>query len=206
MDAFAAVDGWRSSDSATVLGLVADGRAPVAIWRRLLCAELLREARSLAEGPVFRHRAAVDRRVHEQAISAVLEPLGGTSLRPALARDLRQLLALVAAIDGMGPRCLRLEVIDDDGCRLFHADRVAARLLCTYAGAGTELLPDDAADRGAMGRGDNRHVLDEARIATVPTGAVLLMRGDLSPHGPGVLHRSPPNPLRSPRVLVAIDA
>ena len=136
----------------------------------------------------------------------VLDPLGGVAVLPALARDLRQLLGLMAAIDGVAPRSLRLEVIDDDGCRLFHTDRVAARLLCTYVGAGTELLPDEAADRARAGQGDNRHVLDEARIATVPTGAVLLMRGDLSPHGPGVLHRSPPNPLRAPRVLVAIDA
>jgi hypothetical protein len=49
-------------------------------------------------------------------------------------------------------------------------------------------------------------VLDEGRVANVPTGAVLLMRGDLSPHGPGVLHRSPPNPHCLPRLLVAIDA
>ncbi|GIX38770.1 MAG: hypothetical protein KatS3mg127_2009 [Silanimonas sp.] len=206
MDAAAAVSEWRVSSSVTVLGLVADGRASAAIWHRPLWMDVLRDVRALSAGSVFRYRAALDRRSPEQAIGAVLDPLGGAAALPALARDLRQLLALMAAIDGLAPRGLRLEAIDDDGCRRFHADRVAVRLLCTYVGAGTELLPEDAVDRGAMGQGDNGHVLDVRRIAAVPTGAVLLMRGDLSPHGPGVLHRSPPNPLGSPRVLVAIDA
>lgn len=206
MDAAAAVEPWRSSASATVLGLVADGRAPVAIWRRPLGADVSREAQSLAARPAFRHRAVVDRRSPERAVDAVLDALGDASAYPALARDLRQLLALMAAIDGLTPRSLRLKVIDDDGCRLFHADRVDARLLCTYLGDGTELLPEAAADRSRMGRGDNGHVIDPDRIVRVATGAVLLMRGDGSPHGPGVLHRSPPNPHGAPRLLAAVDA
>jgi hypothetical protein len=206
MDAATAVESWRSSASATVLGVLGEGPVPAAIWQRSLDVDLIGEVHALAGCGAFRHRSVVDRGTPDPAIHAVLAEFGGAAAFPALARDLRQLLGLMTAVDGMSPRSLRLEVIDDDGCRLFHADRVNARLICTYVGTGTELVPDDAVDRSRMGQGDNRHVLDVARVSTVPTGAVLLMRGDLSRHGPGVLHRSPPNPQRLPRVLVAIDA
>lgn len=71
---------------------------------------------------------------------------------------------------------------------------------------GTELRPEGAADRTRMGWGDNRHVVDPHAVVRVPTDGVLLMRGDLSIRGPGVLHRSPPNPCRAARLLAAVDA
>ena len=39
------------------------------------------------------------------------------------------------------------------GCKRYHIDMVPYRLLVTYAGQGTELLPDDAADRKAFFNG-----------------------------------------------------
>ncbi|MGL6290573.1 MAG: DUF1826 domain-containing protein [Silanimonas sp.] len=206
MGALATPSGWRESASAAVFAGVADGACTAAIWRRPLASDLREDVATMAALPAFRHRAVLGADRPALAVEAVLAPLGGAARWPAFARELRQLLALVGALEGLAPRSLRLECIDDDGCRLFHADRVAARLLCTYVGAGTELLPEAAADRTRMGQGDNRHVVDADAIVRVSTGAVLLMRGDLSPHGPGVLHRSPPNPARAPRLLAAVDA
>ena len=197
---------WKASASAAVLATVADGRASAAIWRRALAVDVEREARALAAVEPFRHRIDIADQAPAAAVDAVLAPLGGSMRWPALARDLRQLLGLALGGAALAPCRLRLERIDDDGCRLFHADRVDARLLCTYLGDGTELLPEAAADRSRMGRGDNGHVIDPDRIVRVATGAVLLMRGDGSPHGPGVLHRSPPNPHGAPRLLAAVDA
>lgn len=200
------VSPWASEASATVLRRVADGRSPAAIWRREPSPAVTLEAQALARLAAFRERSPVEANAPDRAVEAVLARWGGSGHYPALARELRQLLSTLAALDGPTPRQLRLECIDDEGCSLFHADRVAARLLCTYVGPGTELLPEAAADRRRMGQGDNRHVRDWGAVCAVPTGAVLLMRGDLSPHGPGVLHRSPSNPHRQQRVLVAVDA
>jgi hypothetical protein len=196
---------WRESGSAGVFVGVANGQVPAALWRRALPDDLRVELAAFDGHAPFRHRAIVDPLAPALAVDVVLSGLGGATARPALARDLRQLVWLVAQ-SGFVPRSLRFEKIVDDGCRLFHADRVAARALCTYLGEGTEVLPASAADRGLMGHGDNRHVRDPEAIQRTPVGAVLLMRGDLSAHGPGVLHRSPPNAAGRPRLLAAVDA
>jgi hypothetical protein len=177
----------QQSISSTVLGRVADGREAAAVWTRQLPADLLAEAGRLAARGVFRHRTSADTASPSGAIDAVLGPFGGAASWPALADDLRQMLGLMAFLEPLKGCNLRLEVVDDDGCRLFHSDRVNIRLLCTYVGPGTELQFDSA-------------------VSQVEAGAVLLMRGALSPHGPGALHRSPPNPGRVPRLLVAVDA
>jgi len=177
----------RQSISSTVLGLVADGREAAAAWTRQLPVDVLAEAARLAARGAFRHRTSADTASPAGAIDAVLGPLGGAASWPALARDLGQMLGLMALSEPFKGCNLRLEVVDDDGCRLFYADRVNIRLLCTYVGPGTELQFDSA-------------------VTQVEAGAVLLMRGTLSRHGPGVLHRSRPNPGRVPRLLVAVDA
>lgn len=76
---------------------------------------------------------------------------------------------------------LRLDVVTTNACRKFHVDRVAARLICTYLGPGTQY--------GVSTDGE-----DPKRIFTVATGAPILLRGALWRGAPrsGLLHRSPP--------------
>ncbi len=76
---------------------------------------------------------------------------------------------------------LRLDVVTTNACRRFHIDAVAARLVCTYRGTGTQY-------------GNSPDEQDPARIVTVPTGAPILLRGTLWPARTEtpLLHRSPP--------------
>jgi hypothetical protein len=76
---------------------------------------------------------------------------------------------------------LRLEVVRDDACRKFHLDRVTARLLCSYRGAGTEY------GRAAAGGAPTE-------IRHMATGDVAIFRGSLWPGDAPVdlVHRSPP--------------
>lgn len=76
---------------------------------------------------------------------------------------------------------LRLDVVASNACRRFHVDAIAARLICTYRGTGTQY--------GVSIDGD-----DPEQISTVPTGAPVLLRGTLWPQDPpsGLVHRSPP--------------
>ena len=71
---------------------------------------------------------------------------------------------------------LRLEVIETDACRRFHADFVTLRLLSSYVGPGTQWCRANAADA----------------ICEVPTGAVGVFKGRLLLDPPTILHRSPP--------------
>lgn len=71
---------------------------------------------------------------------------------------------------------LRLEVIETDACRRFHADMVAVRLLATLRGPGTQWIRADAPDA----------------IEEIPSGAVALFKGRLLDDKAVILHRSPP--------------
>jgi len=123
----------------------------------------------------------------------------------AIARDLAQLLALHAVLVPDVARRLRVERIVDDGCRRFHADHVGSRMLCTYAGPGTECLPASAVDARRPADGSDDHVLDPDAVWRCEPGWVLLMRGTTG-SGPAQFHRSPPVDVSGPRLLVAIDA
>jgi hypothetical protein len=107
-----------------------------------------------------------------------------------IAADVVALARHHRALTGVDGLVLRLEVIETDACRRFHADYVTLRLLCTYVGAGTEWHHVDIPDA----------------VERVPTGAVAVFKGRLMLDPPSVLHRSPPIMASGGRRLVlAID-
>src|SRR5690606_9784866 len=91
----------------------------------------------------------------------------------------------------------------------FHVDYHALRLVCTYAGPGTEWVARDDVDRRKLAA---RHLELEAahRAAGIrPTdvrrlapGDVLLMKGKGWPGAHGPVHRSPPVEAAGQRRLV----
>jgi hypothetical protein len=110
----------------------------------------------------------------------------------ALAADIAALARLFAAVAGARTLRLRLEHIDDDACRRFHVDAVRLRLLCTYAGPGTQWQDIQGGVH---------------RMARLQVG---LFKGSRHPtHRPCILHRSPPvshlPPARRARLLLCID-
>jgi hypothetical protein len=122
-----------------------------------------------------------------RALTAQLSPRAG-----ALGADIAALAQIFATVAGVGAVRLRLESLNDDACRLFHVDAVRLRLLCTYAGAGTQW-------RDVQGR--------VHRMARLQVG---VFKGSRHPaRAAGILHRSPPvghlPPARRARLLLCID-
>lgn len=123
-------------------------------------------------------------------------------------RDVQSLITLVWRISPQtAPLRVRIDRVEDDGCRLFHVDRTALRLVCTYAGLGTQWLPEGAFDRAGLGCGCNDHVRNWSALREIGTGHVAVMKGERYPGhaGRGFVHRSPPASRAQPRVLLAID-
>ena len=89
------------------------------------------------------------------------------------------------------------------GCRRYHIDNVPLRLLVTYAGQGTEWLPDVAADRQAFESGmANEFILkDPSARQFAGLWDVAVFRGGPS----GVLHRTPDAALDGPSILMRLD-
>lgn len=89
------------------------------------------------------------------------------------------------------------------GCRRYHIDNVPLRLLVTYAGQGTEWIPDEAAERAALMNGAPNEdiVKDPSKRQFINAWDVAVFRG-----GPkGLLHRTPDAALNGPSIMMRLD-
>lgn len=89
------------------------------------------------------------------------------------------------------------------GCARYHIDNVPLRMLVTYAGMGTEWVPDEAVDKAAYhaGASNEKIVKDPSAIRFMNAWDVAVFRGGPS----GLLHRTPDAALNGPSVLMRLD-
>lgn len=104
-----------------------------------------------------------------------------------LAVDVTALAGSVARIADCDRVSVRLEIVETDACRRFHADHVTVRLITTYAGRGTQWLADGDAD--ALRRGADPADLP---IRSLVPGDVALFKGLRWSPDRAIVHRSPP--------------
>lgn len=111
----------------------------------------------------------------------------------ALAHEVAELATYFATLMGCSSLRLRLEIVETDGCKQFHADYVRARLLSTLSGRGTEWIY--AASQGS-----------DTAVEQMAAGDVGIFKGRLWEEEPAILHRSPPiGASGEQRLLLAID-
>ena len=105
-----------------------------------------------------------------------------------MVEDVIDKAGLMAELTGAPLIDLRLDVVEDDRCRLFHVDHVRLRLMTTYRGPGTEWIPPHIAAALAPGA-----LPPPDTVRRLARGEVAVLRGgkDATPERPGVLHRSP---------------
>lgn len=170
------------------LDAIARPDAALAIWWRSLPDALRAALASLDLDTV--NDVSLDLTADE-AIDGVLVDAGfAHPVATLFAEDIGLLVRRHAELTGEDRSRLRLEVVETDACRRFHADFVTLRLLCTYVGPGTQWCRINAVDA----------------ICEVPTGAVGVFKGRLLLDPPTILHRSPPiRATGERRLLVTID-
>ncbi len=146
--------------------------------------------------------------------AAIASGIPRSSVR-ALASDISHLASLFSATAGtLHPR-VRLERVDDDGCALFHADSLNLRLLCTYAGPGTEWLENSNTRRHELGlrsrtldEANADIVVDPSRIRRLAPWHVAIFSGRSRPGAEdnALIHRSAPVlSANTPRLRLCID-
>lgn len=147
--------------------------------------------------------------------SDLLVSVHDETLRTFLADDIRLLAGQLGVLLNRQHLHAQLFIQRSDGCRKIHADNVSIRLLCTYAGPGTDWLPDQDVNRKYLGASKLNATAANKRIIrrgstlrrTVP-GEVLLLKGNAHPGnaGRGAAHRSPPLGASSAaRLVLKID-
>lgn len=128
----------------------------------------------------------------------------------ALMADIKRLASAYFAISQADGVTVQLSHVDSDMCRLFHADHVNLRLLCTYWGKGTEWLSEADADRAGLGKGCNRKICKNPQnVRHLSIFDVAVLKGSRFPGNQayGAIHRSPPivGSDQPWRVMVKID-
>jgi len=113
----------------------------------------------------------------------------------ALQHDITMLVRQFAELTGAETLRLLLATVNTNMCRRFHTDMNDLRLLCTYTGPGTLLLPEEAADRRTFGAGgdNDRIVRDHEAIIMAGETDVVVLKGALYPKDgtKAAIHRSP---------------
>jgi Protein of unknown function (DUF1826) len=160
------VHGFMSS----VLDRIHSPDVGLAIWQRFTRVNLLISASTLLVRPPFMLTIADTPEIAARRLCHDL-----LLFHWPLYADIRRLADRFVALAASPVVRLRLEHVVDDSCRKFHVDAVGLRLLCTYAGPGTEWV-----DAGG-------------KIRRMTTMEVAIFKGSAFPGaGPRVLHRSPP--------------
>lgn len=193
-----------------VLHALADDSVSLAVWRRTLASELV----DWLDRLIFPMPRQGRWNLHpDDPLSFTVRGwldiwlAGIETPSAAWAEDIAAVLARVRSQVPGQTLAVRLDVVANDGCRLFHVDRLVARWVCTYRGPGTEWLPDAAVDRSCMACGNNHHVLDWDQVRRLDRGWVAAFKGrQWSDQGnAGLVHRSPPVSPAQSRILLAVD-
>lgn len=181
----------------------------VCVWRRALAPRLLEWLAQLGRGLV--HDAACDVSAARPSVSDLFAGLPDGAEARAWAADVASLATRFAGVVGAPSLRASLATVVTDKCRKLHSDYKRVRLVCTYAGPGTEWLDDRDVDRDALRRqhpsieaANARVVRRGARVHRTGAGDVLLLKGELHAgnEGRGAIHRSPPIELTGERRLV----
>jgi hypothetical protein len=126
----------------------------------------------------------------EGSVASAVDSLTGIAL--PLRRDIEQLAGRFSALMSCDRIRLRLEGVVSDACRKIHGDYTDVRLITTYAGPGTQYIPQD-------------RPVSEAELVDMPTGWIGLFKGrGFHPEHAPCLHRSPPIIASAERRLVLV--
>lgn len=164
-------------DVPDTLAGIRDRDRALTLWQRPVPVALAAPLDQLDLDGIDDLELTIDLPVAGATIEAALEAAGYDGPAAALlTQDIAHLATRFADIAGGGQLKLRLEVVETDACRRFHADFVTYRLITTYRGQATQWV------RAARPNA----------VAQMRAGEVGIFKGRMLLDEPPILHRSPP--------------
>ncbi|MGO1660096.1 MAG: DUF1826 domain-containing protein [Marinobacter sp.] len=177
----------------------------LAVWERPLSGESISFAHHFSrEAGTFERFVGINAGDYlEQILPAWAQELAGAK---AWLADVNEMVEMFGCLFEPAAIGVRLHVLPDTMCPRFHTDKVPVRLLVTYAGRGTEWLPENQVKRGNPSGPLPDQAVSAEDIQVMPTGAVSLLKGEswIGNEGQGLVHRSP-EPGAHPRLVLGLD-
>ncbi len=204
-----------SGDNPAVLSAIQSNGINLAVWQRPQ-----NEACQAAVKRLLSYKSQVQldfNPVHEEQLLHSFRQFNclgaSTDSFNALAADIWFLASQFCEIAKANQARVRLERIEGDGCRLFHADNLHLRMLCTYAGPGTEWLENENVcyeELGLKGRTleetNDAIVKSKLQIHSLESWSVAVFSGAQRDRTAPLVHRSAPVPTRKDhRIRLCID-
>lgn len=200
---------WAFGDDIAVLPHIFDEAITLAVMTRKLDRALAASVQAQlgatrAVGWHWRGRPGAEMR------EDLARHLPAPSQAAALLDDVEAIAEAMAYLFETDTIGIRLRTLDGTMCPRFHVDNLAVRLITTYAGPGSEWLPEHAVNRAGLGapRADKPEIVaDAAAIERLGIGDVALLKGDgwIGNEGRGLVHRSPQPRQGERRLLLALD-
>lgn len=199
-------------DDPMVMTRIYDAEVNMAVWQRRLDRHVVDYAERLCQQSVaLQLRSIVE---SASVTETLIEALPDRPGRLDFVEDVAHLVEMFADLFELERVGIRLSIIDTTMCPRFHTDHLPCRLVTSYAGAGTQWLPEQTVDRsklgaGAAGLADDQSGIyrDQTMIQQLNTGDVALLKGDgwHGNSGYGIVHRSPAIHVDEKRLLVTLD-
>ncbi|MFY8214972.1 MAG: DUF1826 domain-containing protein [Chthoniobacterales bacterium] len=206
-----------SDDDMGVLQRIVEPSLNLCIWKRRANPATARTIEAILASK-FTTRLDLQFPSPEEIASRIraTDPALATSLGVMdLATDVASLASLFARLAGTKHPRVRLDRVEDDGCALFHCDSLRLRMLCVYAGPGTQWLENSNVRRDQLGshgrsiaEANAAIVVDAGAIQSIPNWHVAVFKGRAWDDGDdlSLIHRSAPVRHRGEyRIRLCID-
>lgn len=180
---------WVSGTEPTVLDRIHEPDIHFALWERPQTHALVRDLAALPPPLLPCGRVLVSVVDAPACLRTLMRPLLGTreATGDALLADMVGLVRQFAELTGENLIDIRVDRLQHDACWKFHRDHVRLRLLTTYRGPATQVVPPEAAD-AALRQQRAYH----GPVQELPPGSVALFKGTRMAPEAGIVHRSPP--------------
>jgi len=193
----------------SVLPRIFEERINIAIFQRTLPAEISISANAQCQTSrdwQYGWLGNPTETLKEDLYRKLPEPSAGE----ALIEDITAIAEAIAYLFDTDTVGIRLRLLTAAMCPRFHCDNLPVRLVATYAGPGSEWLPEHAINRAGLGAPAPHRpdiVRDSSAIQRMQAGDIALIKGSgwegCEEHG--LVHRSPALSQGQKRLLLTID-
>ncbi|MCU4677003.1 DUF1826 domain-containing protein [Catenovulum sp. 2E275] len=191
----------NESENVDVLTNIYQEHCNLSVWKRNLPASLVKNINTLLDSD--KHLKLIRQVTPDSLYDDIYPTLDEFECAQELITDMTLLVDMFCCLFDLKQAGLRMAILNQAMCPKFHVDKVPCRLITTYAGSGTQWLPNELVDRLSL----DLKTAESHHIAQLSSGDVALLKGESWPNNQnaGLVHRSPELKAGEKRLILTLD-